>query len=193
MSKNRKLLYVLPIIALLVVGAFATPSFGESKPGDQEGNAGMVDFKAISAEAAARLGKNIEFQGMVSKSAVFHHVSGMLDDIVGWNYVVHTGHGCMSFYAAQAPRIGMSTPQPIRCPIGVMPFDNYRVPFYEAIPKVEQECGIPACGVTIIEMTLSEPLAPTVHQPLWNIAFSNGDQALLGADDDTIIHCVVHN
>jgi hypothetical protein len=111
--------------------------------------------------------------GLERKIAKMAHTPGeTVKDILGWDVVVRAQDGgCYEYYVAQPPLIGMSHPQPVRCPLGIVPFDDYKIDIDEAIQifhSLEGHDGF-------MEVSLSWPLIyPDASEPYWYFRTLNG-------------------
>jgi hypothetical protein len=123
------------------------------------------------------------FEELMSKTARLRHgVATSVEDILGWDYVTREGITCYSFYAAQPPLIGMSTPVPIVCPLGIRAFGGYKIDAAAAIEKFHTL----NCGNGFVAMTLYWPLSPAVEEPEWHIRSELGCNIVIGANSGKI-------
>ena len=144
----------------------------------------MTTVNNILSEASKAVDGSVEFRGLMSKKARIKHGQGKTpEDILGWDVVVRDKYGtCYKFYMAQPPLIGMTRPEPIECPLGLVAFNSYNVDFKEAISKIDQL----DCGDAFVAMSLSWPLTPACKEPLWHIRMSIGNDIVIGADSGKI-------
>jgi hypothetical protein len=141
---------------------------------------GKADLKDLMARAAAQVGRDVEFKGLMIKVARIRHSAGTSPkDVLGWDYIFRAEDGtCYKFYAAQSPLIGMTQPVPVPCPLGVQAFDHYQVDFVKAIEIMHEL----RCGDTFVAMQLSWPLTPECTEPIWHIRTSIGNDIVIGAN-----------
>lgn len=139
----------------------------------------MVSIKDMLTKASDAMERTVEFRGLMSKMARIKHGAGKKpSDILGWDYVARDKDGsCYSFYAAQPPLMGMTRPEPVNCPLGLVAFDSYEVKFEQAIKVMD---GL-NCGDTFMAMSLSWPLTPMVKEPIWHIRTTVGNDIAIGA------------
>jgi len=142
--------------------------------------ANIDDFKDVMGRANVQVGEAVRFKGLMSKIARIKQNAGKSSgDILGWDYIFRAEDGtCYSFYAAQAPLIGMTQPVPIPCPLGVRVFDKYEIDFSSAIDIMHTM----DCGDTFVEMSLSWALVPDCTEPYWHIRTSIGNVIVVGAN-----------
>ncbi|MCP4747499.1 MAG: hypothetical protein GY874_15355 [Desulfobacteraceae bacterium] len=139
----------------------------------------MINIKNKLMEAAGPLKGSAEFKGLMLKTARIRHGAGTKPaDLLGWDVVAkNTDGSCYAFYGAQEPLTGMSGPEPVLCPLGVVAFDKYKINFREALAIA----GSLNCGSTFVAISLSRPLTPKTGEPLWHIRMSNGNDIVIGA------------
>ena len=143
----------------------------------------MSDIKDILANAEKQTG--IGFIGLERKCArIRNGVGSELKDILGWDVTVRDKDGtCYEYYVAQPPLIGMTQPQPVRCPLGIMPFDSYKIDIEEAIKIFHSQNG----GDKFTEITLSWPLVhPQAPEPYWYFRTNLGNNVIIGANSGQI-------
>ncbi len=127
----------------------------------------------------------VECIGLERKSARIRHGMGSeLKDIMGWDVVVRGKDGsCLEYYVAQAPLIGMTQPQPICCPLGIIAFDGYKIDIEEAIKIFKTQNG----GDHFTHITLSWPLVhPEAPEPYWYFRTNLGNNVVIGANSGQI-------
>ncbi len=135
--------------------------------------------------AANKLGEKVVFKGLLSKNARLKNGHGKeAKDVLGWDYIVKEAGGvCFSYYAAQPPLSGMTQPQPIKCPLGIRPFDSYTVDFKKAI-EIFHSLN---CGDSFNEMALYYVLHYEVTEPCWFIRSTLGCAIVIGADSGKVM------
>jgi len=136
--------------------------------------------------AAKKLGEGVSFKGLMSKNAVLKNGSGKeASDVLGWDYITkeEKGGACFSYYAAQFPLIGMTQPVRIKCPLGIRPFDSYKIDFKKAIDIFHQL----DCGDIFTEMALYYVVHYEAKEPCWHIRSSLGCTVVIGADTGKVM------
>ncbi|MDD4749723.1 MAG: hypothetical protein PHD26_07335 [Methanosarcinaceae archaeon] len=143
----------------------------------------MISLKEVMEEVASKVGE-VQFKGLMLKEARIKNGAGkMPEDILGWDYLFRTDKGvCYSYYAAQAPLIGMTQPSPLPCPLGIQPFDSYEIDFKKAIEILNSI----NCGDVFVAMTLSWPLTPECTVPYWHIRTTLGNDIVIGANSGKV-------
>lgn len=126
--------------------------------------------------------------GLISQTARLKGSIGKQPaDILGWNYVEYypPQNLCYAHYQAQFPLKGATAAQQVPCPLGVQPFDSYKVSFAMAIEIMHTL----DCGSEFVRMSLSWPVTPVVKEPIWRIMTNLGNEILIGANSGTILQC----
>lgn len=127
----------------------------------------------------------VHFAGIMRKHArIRNGIGDKLSDILGWDVIMKekTG-GCYSFYAAQPPLIGMTHPEPVVCPLGIVAFDDYKIKIEEAIKIFHSQDG----GSKFTEIHLSWPLVhPAAPEPYWYFRTELGNTVVIGANSGQI-------
>ncbi len=124
--------------------------------------------------------------GLERKNArIKNGIGSELHDILGWDVIVRAKDGvCYSFYTAQPPLIGMTQPQPVNCPLGISPFDGYKIEIEEAIKIFKTQNG----GDLFTEISLSWPLVhPAAPEPYWHFRTNLGNTVIIGANSGQIM------
>ncbi|SDC68469.1 hypothetical protein SAMN05216323_10449 [Williamwhitmania taraxaci] len=113
-----------------------------------------------------------------------HNVGSNIADIQGWDVVVRGNDGsCMEYYVAQPPMMGMTQPQPISCPLGIIAFDDYKIDIKEAIEIFKTQNG----GDKFTEISLSWPLVhPAAPEPFWHFRTNLGHTVVIGANSGQV-------
>jgi hypothetical protein len=122
----------------------------------------------------------IKFIGLLRKTARIKHGYGSeISDILGWDIILRAEDGhCYEFYAAQQPLKGMTQPQPIMCPLGIVAFDEYKFDIVEAIKIFQSQNG----GDKFTNITLCWPITcPAVPEPYWYFRTNLGVEVVIGA------------
>jgi hypothetical protein len=123
--------------------------------------------------------------GLERKTArIRHGIGSELKDIMGWDVVVRGEDGsCYEYYVAQPPLIGMTQPQPVKCPLGIVAFDGYKVDIEEAIKIFHTQNG----GDKFTDVVLSWPLIhPAAPEPYWYFRTNLGNNVVIGANSGQI-------
>lgn len=140
----------------------------------------MTEIKDLMSQKMEQMGKNVDFEGLMSQKArIKNSVGKTAKDVLGWDYLMRGKDGiCYSFYAAQPPLIGMTQPIPVPCPLGIRTFAHYNVDFSQAIDILQKM----NCGDSFVAMELYWPLTPECREPFWFIKTSIGSQVVIGAN-----------
>jgi hypothetical protein len=101
------------------------------------------------------------------------------NDIVGFDYIVKEKNGgCMEYYAANPPLIGLSHPVPVPCPLGIVAFNSYKIKYATAVDiylKLSNK-------QPFVAIALSWPLThPETKEPFWHIRSEDGTDYTIGA------------
>lgn len=127
----------------------------------------------------------ISCTGLERKSARIKNGMGSeIADVLGWDVIVRNQDGgCYAFYVAQPPLIGMTQPQPAPCPLGIMPFNEYKIDIAEAIKIFHSQNG----GDKFTAITLSCPLVhPAATEPYWYFMTNLGVSVIIGANSGDV-------
>jgi hypothetical protein len=125
------------------------------------------------------------FIGIERKYArIRHGIGSEVADVLGWDVIMRGKEGgCYQFYAAQPPLIGMTQPQPVSCPLGIIAFDGFKIDIKEAIKIFKSQNG----GDKFTEITLSWPLVhPAAPEPYWYFRTNLGNTVVIGANSGQI-------
>jgi hypothetical protein len=141
--------------------------------------------KETLKSAEKMLGEGVELSGLMLKKAVLRSVCAeKATDVIGWDYIIkQKGSGCFTCYGAQPPLIGMTAPSWIKCPLGIRPFENYKIDFKQAIEKF-QSLG---CGKVFTELALYYVVHYEVKEPCWYIRSALGHMVIIGADSGKVM------
>ena len=122
---------------------------------------------------------------MWKKARVRNNMGNNLKDILGWDFLTRAENNtCYEFYAAQPPLIGMTQPQPVNCPLGIVPFNKWNINIDQAINIFHQQNG----GDYFTEVTLSWPLVhPEANEPYWHFRTNLGNIVVIGANTGQFI------
>ena len=123
--------------------------------------------------------------GLERKEArIKHGIGSSVKDILGWDVVVRAEDGsCYAYYVAQKPLIGMTHPEPIFCPLGIVAFNGYRIDIEEAIKIFHTQNG----GDKFTQVTLCWPLIhPAAPEPYWYFRTNLGNTVVIGANSGQI-------
>ncbi|EAT58674.1 hypothetical protein [Chlorobium ferrooxidans] len=135
----------------------------------------------ITAIQASLKGTGVICTGLERKSArIRNGIGSTIADVLGWDVIVRGEDGsCYGYYAAQPPLIGLTQPQPVTCPLGIVPFDGYKIDIDEAIKIFHSQNG----GDQFTAITLSWPLTyPEAPEPYWHFRTNLGDTVVIGAN-----------
>ncbi|MDY0388637.1 MAG: hypothetical protein RBT65_16245, partial [Methanolobus sp.] len=141
-----------------------------------------MDLKdLLNGVSTALNGKSIA--GLLSKQALINNGKGTeVKDILGWNCIVRAEDGtCFSFYVAQPPKIGMTKPVQIPCPLGIRIIPSYKIGIEEAIKILNER----DCGDTFVDVNLYWPLVPDCNEPYWHFRLTLGNEVFIGANTGT--------
>jgi hypothetical protein len=142
-----------------------------------------MKLSKISAHTEAQAG--VVSIGLERKIARIKNNAGKeVTDILGWDIIIRgQDGGCYSYYEAQPPLIGLTQPQPISCPLGIIAFDEYKIDIAEAVKIFHSQNG----GDTFIEIALSWPLVhPAAPEPYWYFRTNLGHTVVIGANSGQI-------
>lgn len=123
--------------------------------------------------------------GIERKSARIRNGMGStIADVLGWDVIVRGEDGsCYEYYVAQPPLIGMTQPQPVACPLGIIAFNSYKIEIKEAIEIFKSQNG----GDQFSQITLSWPLThPAAQEPFWYFRTNLGNTVVIGANSGQI-------
>ncbi len=123
--------------------------------------------------------------GLERKEArIKHGIGSSIEDILGWDVVVRAEDGsCYEYYVAQPPLKGMTQPKPILCPLGIIPFNGYKIGIEEAIKIFHSQNG----GDKFTQISLSWPLVhPAASEPYWYFRTNLGNTVVIGANSGQI-------
>ncbi|WP_428737280.1 hypothetical protein [Sulfurimonas sp.] len=143
----------------------------------------MSQIKSYLDAAAEKTG--VEFIGLERKDGVIRNgIGSTVEDILGWNIIVRDKDGsCHEYYTARPPLIGMTQPVPIRCPLGIVSFDGYKIDIEEAVKIFHTQNG----GDKFVEVSLSWPLThPEAPEPYWYFRTNLGNNVVIGANSGQI-------
>ncbi len=143
----------------------------------------MSEIKNYLDTAAEKTG--VKCIGLERKNAVIKNgIGSKVEDVLGWNIIVRDESGtCHEYYTARPPLIGMTQPVPIKCPLGIIPFDGYKIDIEEAINIFHTQNG----GDKFTEITLSWPLThPESPEPYWYFRTNLGNSVVIGANSGQI-------
>ena len=137
-------------------------------------------------EATKLIGGDISLTDLLLKSAVIRgitHIAYCPSEVVGFNYISRCGGHCFSYYAANPPLIGMSTPMPQECPLGLQAIGEYKID-YKDVFKIVHSIN---CGSGIVDLSLSWPLTPDCAEPVWHVRTDLGNELSIGANSGKVI------
>ena len=143
----------------------------------------MEQIKDHLNTAAEKTG--VTFIGLERKEGVIKNGMGAkAEDVIGWNIIVREENGiCYSYYAARPPLIGMTQPVPVKCPLGIIAFDDYKINLEEAVKIFHTQLG----GDKFTDVTLSWPLThPESPEPYWYFRTNLGNTVVIGANSGQI-------
>jgi len=130
--------------------------------------------------AAVKEKSGITGTGLEKQCArIRHGVGSELKDILGWDVIIRSDDGsCYKFYAAQPPLIGMNYPLPFKCPLGIVPFDDYKIEIDDAIKIFHSQKGDDKFTAISLSWPLTYPEAP---EPFWYFRTNLGNTVVIGA------------
>lgn len=143
----------------------------------------MKEMEMLLSSAAKQTG--VKFKGLERKSARIRHGMGIyVKDILGWDIIAKDDeNSCYSYYVAQPPLIGMSTPEPVLCPLGIVAFDGYEIDIEKAVEIFHTQNG----GDKFTAIQLSWPLTfPQAPEPYWYFKTNLGVDVIIGANSGEI-------
>jgi hypothetical protein len=143
----------------------------------------MDEIEMLLSEAAKQTG--VTFKGLERKSARIRHGMGSdVKDILGWDIVAKDDENtCYAYYVAQPPLMGMSNPEPVLCPLGIVAFDKYNIDITEAVKIFHTQNG----GDKFTAITLAWPLTfPQAPEPYWYFKTNLGVDVVIGANSGEI-------
>lgn len=123
--------------------------------------------------------------GLLKKSArIKQRMGSDVSDILGWDVITKgENQTCYSFYSAQPPLIGLTQPQPVECPVGIIAFDTHKIDIEEAIKIFHTQLG----GDKFTQILLCWPLAhPEPPEPYWYFKTNLGTDVVIGANSGQI-------
>ena len=138
----------------------------------------MSKIEQLLADVKTKAG--ITGIGLERKNArIKHGIGSTLEDILGWDVIIRGKDGhCYEFYTAQPPAFGLTQPIPVSCPLGIVPFDNYKIQIDEAIKIFHTQNG----GDKFTAIALSWPLThPEAPEPYWYFRTNLGNNVVIGA------------
>ncbi|MFA8435901.1 MAG: hypothetical protein ACEPOZ_15395 [Marinifilaceae bacterium] len=143
----------------------------------------MQNFNEMLKKAAEKMGRNVVFEGLLSKNGVIRNGCGEnAEDVLGFNYTTCYHQQCYSFYAANPPRDGMTQPTPVFCPTGIRVFNHYKVDYKEAIRLLNTINA----GNQFTRMSLYWPLTPEATEPCWHFQTTIGNHVVIGANSGKV-------
>ena len=143
----------------------------------------MPQIKNHLDTAAEKTG--VKFIGLERKSGVIKNGMGSTaQDILGWNITIRDDGGtCYEYYMAQPPLIGMTQPVPIKCPLGIIAFDDYKIDIEEAVKIFHSQNGGDRFSDVVLSWPLTHPAAP---EPYWYFRTNLGNNVVIGANSGQI-------
>lgn len=138
----------------------------------------MSQFEKLVSQIQSK--NSVQIIGLMRQVARIKNGCGKdASDVLGFDYVVKSADGvCREFYAAEPPAIGMTEPQPVACPLGIIAFNGYKVTYDQAL-KLFQQAN---CGDHFVAMSLAWPLThPECKEPFWHIRSNLGFDFVVGA------------
>lgn len=144
-----------------------------------------MDTKGILAEAANKIGKNVELEGLLKKTGRLKFKSvADAKDVLGFDYIVQWDDTCYEYYAANPPLIGMTQPVPVPCPLGIEVFNEYKIDYKKAVEIFHTG----KWGERFTSIVLCKPLVhPEAKEPYWYFRSDLGIQVMIGADSGEVI------
>ncbi len=144
-----------------------------------------MDIKSILAEAAKKIGKDVELEGLLRKTGrlKFNSVADA-KDVLGFDYLVYWEKACYEYYAANPPLIGLTQPVPVPCPVGIEIFNSYKVDYKKAVEIFHTGNW----GGKFTSIVLCKPLIhPEAKEPYWYFLSDLGVQIMIGADSGKVL------
>ncbi|NEO74385.1 hypothetical protein [Moorena sp. SIO3H5] len=117
---------------------------------------------------------------LLSKEGVLFEIPAYTaEEVVGFEYKDLIGNDfCVQYFAANPPRVGMTEPIKIPCPLGIEPIPEYNVKYEEAI-DIFHEIN---CGDAFESIELSWPETPPFREPIWKLRSNFGLDVIIGAN-----------
>lgn len=153
---------------------------------ESERNVLFIYLKAITMKindilktTAEKIGTPI--YGLERKTARIRNGIGTeVSDILGWDVITRAKNNhCYENYVAQPPFLGITQPTPVPCPLGIIPFNTYKVGILEAVQLFHEQNG----GGAFTEITLCWPLThPATPEPYWYFRTNLGNDVIIGAN-----------
>lgn len=144
-----------------------------------------MSAKTLLEKASLLLGDDVEIKGLMRKSGRLKQNSGTdSSDVLGFDCIVNYENACYEFYVANPPFIGMTSPMPIMCPLGIEMFEDYKIDYKEAI-KIFQAGNY---GDHFVSISLCKPLVyPQATEPYWYFVSNLGVNVVIGANTGEVI------
>lgn len=119
--------------------------------------------------------------GLLLKAGMINESGGTTsEDVFGWIYIYQDdNNSCHSYYAALPPRIGMTNPVEIPCPLDLQVIGRYEVELSEVIDIMYQHVDN---SDKFVEISLSWPLNPQSSEPIWKVKTLAGKKISIGAN-----------
>lgn len=142
--------------------------------------------KEVLQKALTLIGADVKFEGLMKKSGRLRSGCAQnVEDVLGFDYLLHHENTCYEYYAANPPLIGMTQPVPVECPLGMEIFDEYEIDYKKAIDIFHSGNW----GSGFISIVLCKPLVyPQATEPNWYFKSNTGVQVVIGADSGKIIY-----
>lgn len=141
-----------------------------------------MDIQTVLAHASEKIG--VKLEGLMIKEGRLKPGANKPSDVLGFDYIVRNENTCYEYYAANPPLSGMTQPLPVKCPLGIQPFDQYKIDYKHAIEIFQGGNW----GSEFSSISLAKPLAPQVAEPYWNFMSNLGVNVVIGADSGEILH-----
>jgi hypothetical protein len=122
----------------------------------------------------------VEIIGLMRQTGrIRNSVGKSAQDVVGFDYIIkEKDGGCMAYYAANPPLMGMTKPEPVACPLGIVAFNSYKVNYEKAIQIYLKLSN----GQPFVAISLAWPLThPEAKEPFWHIRSVDGTDYVIGA------------
>jgi len=143
-----------------------------------------MSSKETLQKASARLGDNIELEGLMRMSGrLKNNLASQPSDVLGFDYIVHHERSCFEFYAANPPFIGLTQPMPVLCPLGIEIVKEYKLDYKEAINIFHSGDW----GDYFTSLVFCKPLVyPQATEPYWYFMSNLGVPVMIGANSGKV-------
>ncbi|QZY53784.1 hypothetical protein [Crassaminicella profunda] len=142
-------------------------------------------IKEVLKKAAKQMGEHVKLEKVLIKTGrLAQEAVDSAESVLGFDYLIEYDNKCFEFYVANPPLIGMTQPTPVKRPLGIASFADYKIDYKSAIKIFHSGDW----GSKFTSIVLSKPLTPEVTEPYWYFRSDLGVDVIIGANTGKVHH-----